>query len=53
MDERGRWAVYAAITASLATKHPKRHAVARALEALVRGEVPRSLPNAKIEELTS
>lgn len=35
-DERGRWAVYAAIMAALRTGHPRRFEVARALERLVR-----------------
>ena len=34
MTEKHRWAVYAAITAALATRHPKSAAVARALEGL-------------------
>lgn len=34
-DERIRWAIYAAILAALKTGHPRRFAVARALEELV------------------
>ncbi len=34
-DERIRWAIYAAILAALATGHPRRFIVARALDALV------------------
>ena len=35
MNERARWAIYAAIVAALHTGHPKRADVARALEALL------------------
>ena len=49
-DERQRWAVYAAIVAALATTHPNREAVARALEALVRGD---SSGQGEVERLTA